>query len=336
MSHKLSQKKPFLAAARNGDLNTVGRLLDEGTPVDVFSGNKSTALIRAAGEGHEQIVQLLLDRGADVQVSNQVRETALTRAAAHGHLSVAAVLLDAGCGVNGNCHHSLGCNTPLEWALLNGHSEVASLLRKRGADPNLAMGMITYRQRLDLVDILLEMGADVNEGTCRGYTPLMRSATGGHLEMVLALIARGADLNRRSQSDSTALGQALRLAHTFVAEALVQNGARCQFLNEAIGLKDTEAVKSLLEAGADPNDTRPFESHPNAKEKPLFYAVAEQNVELVTLLLNYRANPNFQTPYRTSSPYPKSLMDFAYERENPEIVNALLEAGAVYSLKRGP
>lgn len=330
MSHLPSQKKPFLAAARDGDLNTVIRLLDEGVPVDVYSRNKSTALIRAAGEGHEQIVNLLLNRGADIKICNEVGETALTRAAEKGRLSMVAILLAAGATVDGcSRHSSVGWETPLQQALLNDHPAVANLLRQHGADPNLVMGTIVWKQRLDLVDILLKMGADVNEVTSSGRTPpLMRAAFGGDSDMVLALIARGADPNLCSQS-RTALGQALRFGNASVVEALIHNGAQCQFVNEAVGIEDFEGVKRLLEEGADPNDDRPFKDTLHGSERPLFHAVDKQNAGIVMLLLDNGADPNFVTPYRTASPRPKSLLAFAHEKADTQIVAALLKAGAV-------
>ena len=335
MSHLPSQKKPFLAAARDGDLNTVVRLLDEGVPVDVYSRNKSTALIRAAGEGHEQIVKLLLDRGADINACNEVgfNETALTRAAEKGRSSIVATLLASGASVDGSSRlQTHAWSTPLEKALLNDHLDVADLLRQHGADPNLPMGTMVWKQHLDLVDALLKMGADINEGTSYGRTPLMRAASGGHVEIVLALFARGADPDLCSRSGETALGEALRRGNLSAVEALIQNGARCQFVNEAVCMDDFEGVKRLLEEGADPNDARPFRDGLSGRERPLFLAIDKQNADIVMLLLDHGADPNFEAPYRTASPRPKSLLAFAREQANPQIVDALLKAGAVSPL----
>ena len=334
MSQRLSQKKPFLAAARDGDFDTVVRLLDEGVPVDVYSRNKTTALIRAAGEGHEQIVKLLLDRGADINACNDLGfdETPLTRAAEKGRLSIVTTLLAAGASVNGSSRSTTHAwSTPLEKALLNNHLDVAHLLRQRGADPNLPMGTVVWKQRLDLVDTLLKMGADINEGTSYGRTPLMRAASGGDVEIVLALIARGADPELCSRSGETALGEALRRGNFSAVEALIQNGARCQFVNEAVCMDDFEGVKHLLKEGADPNDARPFRDGLNGLRRPLFHAVDKQNADIVMLLLDHGADPNFEAPYTTASPRPKSLLSSAQEKADPQIVDALLKAGAVSS-----
>ena len=92
------------------------------------------------------------------------------------------------------------------------------------------MNRIVYRSRIDLLDALLNMGADVNAGPDRGYTPLMQSAFSGDLKMTQALIVRGATLNALSQDNHTPLGQALRYGENpALITMLLQNGARCQF-----------------------------------------------------------------------------------------------------------
>ena len=282
-------KNLYLEATRAGDIEAVRALLDAGVVVDVHSRSKSTALMRAAWEGHEQIVRLLLERGASVNACNEKMETALTRAAAQGHLSIVELLLSAGAEVDDHRNRIYTeVTAALGEALLNGHKNVAFLLYNRGADPNLAMGKIVAQGRIDLLDVLLSMKADVNEGTYGGYTPLMRSATMGNLEMTQALLARGANPNTTSQSGETALGQALRLGEKpAVVSALLQNGARCWFLNEAVLLEDAEAVRHLLADGADVNDYRPYSAWPSSSRmRPIRLAREKGNQEIVQLLLD--------------------------------------------------
>ena len=283
----LKPKNLYLKAVRLGDLEATRAFLDAGVVVDVHSGSKSTALMRAAWEGHEQIVNLLLERGADVNAFNEARETALTRAAAQGQFAVVELLLAAGAKVDGHPDHRHAyITTPLGEALLNGHMDIAVLLRGQGANPDLAIGKIVAQRRGDLLDVLLGMGADVNEETNRGYTPLMRSATMGDVEMTEALLARGANPNAVSQNGYTPLGQAFMFEEVpAVITMLLHNGARVRFLNEAVLLGDVEAVHRLLEEGADVEDYRPYSRGDRHHYTPIKIARKRGNEEIIRVLL---------------------------------------------------
>lgn len=66
--------------------------------------------------------------------------------------------------------------------------------------------MAAYAGRMDLIQVLIEIGADINKpivGT--GWTPLMIAAAEGHSETVSALIRAGANVNATNALGRTAL-----------------------------------------------------------------------------------------------------------------------------------
>jgi ankyrin repeat protein len=69
------------AAAAQGELATVRKLLAQGLPVDGKEENGATALMRAAAEGRREIVALLLDHGASLRARDEEGWTALMYAA---------------------------------------------------------------------------------------------------------------------------------------------------------------------------------------------------------------------------------------------------------------
>ncbi len=84
-------------AARGGDLATVTRLLDAGTPVDAPARHGQTALQFAAEAGRVDVVRELLQRGANVD--NEERffgVTPLSAALGGGHRELALLLLERG------------------------------------------------------------------------------------------------------------------------------------------------------------------------------------------------------------------------------------------------
>ncbi len=77
-----------------------------------------------------------------------------------------------------------------------------------------------------VVKILLEAGADINQGNSDGYTPLMAASSVGNIEMVTLLIKSGAHLNAATRSNRTALSYARENGHLNVVSALWDLGAK--------------------------------------------------------------------------------------------------------------
>ena len=73
---------------------------------------------------------------------------------------------------------------------------------------------------IDLVERLLQHGADVDAVDNDGVTPLMRASFGGHLRVVQLLLTRGADTSLRDRDGITALSGALDLGHGAVADLI--------------------------------------------------------------------------------------------------------------------
>lgn len=66
--------------------------------------------------------------------------------------------------------------------------------------------MACERGRLDIVDILLKAGADVEAlRLCVLQTPLMRAAEFGHVAVVERLLEAGADIDKQTDECSSAL-----------------------------------------------------------------------------------------------------------------------------------
>ena len=98
-----------------------------------------------------------------------------------------------------NAQTSTG-DTALTYACENGHTEVA--------------------------DLLLKYGAELEHESEGGRTPLMKAARAGHLSTVSFLLKRGAEVNRATaNNDHTPLSLACAGGHQGVVEVLLQHGA---------------------------------------------------------------------------------------------------------------
>ena len=115
----------------------------------------------------------------------------------------------------------------------------------------------------EVVCILLDAGALVNEADKYGITPLHLAADHGQIDIVKILLDSGADVNKASASGNTPLHLGVRNGHDEVIQLLLKGGARvdaedeygCTPLMSAIyhGGQQKNSVKFLVKGGADVN-----------------------------------------------------------------------------------
>lgn len=120
---------PLHMAASNGNIELVDILIRGGATVDARDALGNTPLLMGAMNGHLDVVRSLLATGADPNSSGG-EYTALHVAAIGGHLELVALLLRNGANVN-PIHDDPW--PPLQLAIVNGHKDVADLLRAAGA-----------------------------------------------------------------------------------------------------------------------------------------------------------------------------------------------------------
>ena len=181
-------------------------------------------------KGHVKGVEGLIEAGADVN-------KALKSAALHGHDQCVESLIKAGADVNMSCH--------LVVAVKSGSQRCVELLGKAGADVNAQFetpGGSTRNVLLEaveggneeIVQLLLETGADAKDIEGNESSPLDRAASDGNFKIVDSLIKAGADVNKENQRQCSALMHVSWCSH--------ETHPRSNF---------TKCMVLLLQAGAD-------------------------------------------------------------------------------------
>jgi ankyrin repeat protein len=243
---------PLLQAARTGDAAMTEVLLAAGADPTLTHSEGETPLMAASRSGRVDAVRRLLEAGADVNAADAFQnQTALMWASAEGHVDVVDLLLGAGADpdiqarVNPlterrNADHPTGGFTALMWAARNGREAAARRLVEGGADTGQRNGdgataamIAIYNDRFDLAATLVDLGADVNDGSL--YTAVeMRASTTDQfafdgsrlrpnhentltaLDLVELLLERGADPHQwfAGQFHSTSMPNGDRFANT--------------------------------------------------------------------------------------------------------------------------
>eukprot|EP01050_Picozoa_sp_SAG11_P003168 SAG11_NODE_173_length_13507_cov_10.489931_10_plen_251_part_00 len=138
-------KSLMAACGRGGAVAEVERLLADGADpnfVDdaaMMPGHKHahSPLLQAVAAGSLAKAKLLLDAGAEVSSSARNGNKPLVQAVQNGYHDIAAALLDAGAPVDGM--HDGTMQSPLMIAANKGHVQLLELLLARGADVNYAL-----------------------------------------------------------------------------------------------------------------------------------------------------------------------------------------------------
>jgi ankyrin repeat protein len=189
------QWMPLHIAAAVGQTEVVGLLLSRGVQTDCRTRfvtpmhARQTPLHLASAAGHLTVVDQLLDAGAEVEVRDAVGRSPLWSASRHLHTQVVERLIGADAMVNAPDRQG---RTPLHAGLLPMDS--TTITGKKESD----------EQRLAIVDLLLQEGADPN-AICpkdpEGFTPLHRCMALDQnpcIEMIYQrLLKAGADADLR-------------------------------------------------------------------------------------------------------------------------------------------
>lgn len=320
-------RRPLMLAARSGRVDAVRVLLDHGADPNASENERgTTALMQAADQGHADVIAVLVEHGADVAASsapmfrdgrtaalgksgdprNAVRRQVIavlceqpspdlsTLRDLISQSSEDAVLASAG-GLDLDAEDICSSfeTDELGFVFTSGRRN-----REQREPDGGELTALVYAARAGSIDaarVLLEAGADVNQVTRYGWSPLLAATQNRNYQMGKFLIGQGADVNLANKGGWTAL-------YLATDNRNLEGG---DYPTRAPDMDHLEFIKFLLEAGADPNarmiestETRTvFTNQWLDEEGATAFLRASQSgdIELMRLLLEYDADPHIYT-----------------------------------------
>lgn len=309
---------PLHLAADKGYFEIAEYLIKNGANVNLMDKWGRTPLHLASNKGFIKIIQALLANKADLNLKDANDRTPLSIIVRKKNLSSeqiesAKILIKNGADINtkivcnkNNCNYPWEVGrTPLHWAIINGHTQIAKLLISEGANIDLAdnkgetpLHFACLFANYEIFKLLDVKKANLNPLDKNGDSPLILltktsfpsigskngrkffinalkgrdnyfqalDSYGNRFKIAYLLLNKGADINTIGSGKMTALHWAAYNGFLETVILLIQKGAK-------IDVFDKDQMT------------------------PLYLAVREGHTELALYLLHKQAKANIQVPH---------------------------------------
>ena len=187
----------ILKAVKNNDIITTRELIKQGANVETRDTEGKTLLLIATHHNHIEIAEILVAAGANVNAQDAIKDSPFLYAGATGKITLVRLYLDH--GADFTVFNRYG-GTALIPAAERGHTDVVRLLSSTPGFPvnhinNLGWTALMEavilgdggKTHTEIVQILINSGADAGIPDSKGITALQHAQKRGYKEMVRLL-----------------------------------------------------------------------------------------------------------------------------------------------------
>ena len=247
MPKKKLEWTPLHTAAQNGNVAEARRLLAEGADPNAREpGDNTTPLHWAAARRNAEIARMLLDAGADPQGQGDLHQLDTIGWGTFYHADEHTGPDDGGDVVSlliarGAKHHIYSALSLGDAALVRHvvRDDLKALRRRMSIfeDRRSPLHFTIWRKRYDLLDLLIELGANLEAKDGQGRTPMMEAMLRNDREAMLRLQRAGAKLPKYAKARDTrsAMAKLAKSAYKTIAMLGVKDVTASAAWYESIG-----------------------------------------------------------------------------------------------------
>lgn len=271
-------------------------LIEKGLDVDIKNSFDTTPIQSAIQQSNSDLVKLLLENKADIQQVNKYGNSLLHLAVEANNLYIAKLLINHTVNIDVDVKNLLG-NTPIQSAIKKSKSDLVQLLLESKADiqqvnefgENL-LHLAVKSNNLNIAKLLINKGVDIQAVDMLKKTPLVLAIESDKKEMVDLILGFMSEdsLKPKSKIDDNVLQTAIRNNAYRSAESILKKNP--SLINEVNSVKDS----------------------------PLHLAILKNQAEMVSVLLKHNADPFLKDIDK------KDCFDIAIEKNNKAIFEKLL------------
>lgn len=328
-----NESTPLIEAVSRSQILTASVILqNEKADVNAKDKRMQAAIHIAATNGDTDIaVMLASDKRCDANAGNRLGNTALILSLESKHTKTAIALTECE-SVKVDARNTL-CVAPIHVAVERNYLDVVNVLIAKGTDVNV----LTKKGKKaplhtacelgldDIIKVLLEQKTiKVNIKNSEGWTPLHYACEYNHFAAVKTLIAAGANINALNIGNETPLHFSLQIQDSTIADYL-------------LGLKDIAVKQASVEGwtclhfaanqGFFQTCARLIEMYPEAinavtskGKTPLFCAAQTGKDDVMRLLIEHGADPAFKDIEE------KTPLHYAAENGHTEAMRILMQS----------
>lgn len=285
-----------------------------------------TPLHEAAETNDFDTVVALIEDGAPINAKTRIGDTALSFSLRHDDLEIARYLIENGANLKQpRLLHST--------IFYGGSTDAVLLLLAEGVDPRWDNGRSTglhafsFNGNLDMLEALLDAGADVNAKDVHGRTPIFSALPLADPSIVRRMIAAGADMTIEDNSGLTALqrvamfdyrsGENIVLTVAAGANPDKRDAQGRTPLHHAARRGSPENIRALVQSGGH------IEALDIDGTTPLLTALREGRLKTVDELVSLGAN------VEAIGFKGRTALFYASSSENPEVMALILSQNPV-------
>mmetsp|Transcript_12923 Transcript_12923/g.25245 ORF Transcript_12923/g.25245 Transcript_12923/m.25245 type:complete len:327 (-) Transcript_12923:455-1435(-) len=233
---------PLLNAARAGNVQHLGLLMEANADIEAKNNGGATALFLATQSGSPQCVAMLLKANASVETWTNTMSTPLFIAAQKGHADCLQLLIEAKASVSAPAQVGAltrapsGSLSPPAFSRQSSNTSTDSndggmmpdgryvMPSKSGVTPCF---IAAQQGHLSCLKILIAARANVDQPTNGGVTPVCIAAAEGYDECLQALIDAGANVNTVTAGGVTPVYIAAQKGKASCLRVLANASANC-------------------------------------------------------------------------------------------------------------